>query len=104
MSVALAFLSEAGLTAIRVEGLENRTRALAFHEGTVLRLEQLQEIIPGILREEYWCRLQGDYGSFVHFSWDYYMYVGVPHPCPLAERKAGELGLFVEEFISPCHC
>ena len=29
------------------------------------------------------------------------MYVGVPHPCPAAEARAAELGLYVEEFASP---
>jgi hypothetical protein len=103
VSVALAFLTEAGLTAMSVEGLENKRRQpLAFHEGTILRLEQLRELIAGILREEFWCRLRGD-KAFVHFGWDYYMYLGVPHPCPVAERKATELGLYVEEFVSPYH-
>jgi hypothetical protein len=103
ISVALAFLNEAGLMAMRVEGLEkNRQQPIAFNEGTVLRVEQLDEIIGRILREEFWCRLQGD-NAFVHFGWDYYMYIGVPHPCPVAERKATELGLYVEEFVSPYH-
>jgi hypothetical protein len=36
-SVALAFLTEAGLASVRVEGLENcRPQLLALHEGTVL--------------------------------------------------------------------
>jgi hypothetical protein len=48
------------------------------------------------------CRLQADHG-FVHFRWDYYMYLGVPRPCPVAERTASELGLYVEEFASPYH-
>ena len=29
------------------------------------------------------------------------MYVGVPGPCPTAEARAVELGLYVEEFASP---
>ena len=103
ISVALAFLNEAGLTAMKVEGLENnRQQPLAFNQGTVLRVEQLGEIIRRILREEFWCRLQGD-NAFVHFGWDFYMYIGVPHPCSVVERKASDLGLYVEEFVSPYH-
>jgi hypothetical protein len=52
------------------------------------------------LREEFCCRLQNAAG-FVHFGWDYYMYIGVPHPCPTAEALALNLGLFVEELDSP---
>jgi hypothetical protein len=29
------------------------------------------------------------------------MYIGVPHPCPRAQVRAAELGLYVEEFASP---
>ena len=39
--------------------------------------------------------------GFIHFGWDYYMYIGMPHPCPTAQARAAELGLYVEEFASP---
>lgn len=42
-------------------------------------------------------------GGFVHFGYDYYMYVGVETPCPQAQRLAAQLGLFVEEMRSPYH-
>jgi hypothetical protein len=97
-SAALAFLDEAGLTSLRVEGLENtRGQHLAFAEGTVLPVEHVDEIIGRILREEFWCRLEGN-GGFLHFGWDYYMYVGVPNPCLKAQARTLELGLYVEEF------
>jgi hypothetical protein len=103
ISVALAFLSEGGLAPLRVEGLENaRRKPLTFREGTVLSTEQLRDVIGRILREGVWCRLQS-YEGFLHFGRDYYMYVGVPHRCISAERKASELGLYVEEFVSPYH-
>lgn len=103
VNVALAFLSEGGLTALKVDGLENsRGKPLTLSEGTVLSIEQLRDVIGLILREEFWCRLQGDDG-FLHFGWDYYMYIGVPHRCNAAERQASDLGLYVEEFVSPYH-
>lgn len=103
ISAALALLSEAGLTSLRVEGLHNaRGEQLPFSEGSVLPLSQVGDVIGRLLREEFWCRLQGVDG-FVHIGWDYYMYVGVPHPCPAAEAQAVELGLYVEEFGSPYH-
>jgi len=46
------------------------------------------------------CRLEGA-DAFVHVGWDYYMYVGVPRPCPAACRQANDLGLYVEDFASP---
>ena len=98
---ALSFLRESGLFSMKVAGLENsRKQSLDFQNDSILPLDRIGEIIRRILREELWCRLESSEG-FIHFSWDYYMYVGVPHPCPTAEARAAELGLYVEEFASP---
>lgn len=103
VKVALAFLSESGITALRVVGLENsRRQPLEFAEGCVLSREKLPEVFGRILRDEFWCRFHAEDG-FVHFGWDYYMYVGVPRRCPTAEQTASELGLYVEEFTSRYH-
>jgi hypothetical protein len=101
VDVALAFISEGNVSAIMVRGPENRGQQQnGFTEGNVLSFELIDPIIRRILREEIWCRLEGN-GGFLHFDWDYYMYVGVPHPCPAAEARASELGLYVEECASP---
>jgi hypothetical protein len=103
VEVALAFLRESGIAALRVAGLENsRKHQLEFAEGSLLTPERLPDVFEGILRNEFWCRFQSDH-AFVHFGWDYYMYIGVPHRCPAAEHTASDLGLYVEEFISPYH-
>ncbi len=101
IQAALSFLRESGLLSMKVEGLENsRNHPLEFQNNSILPLDCIGEIIRRILREEFWCRLEGSNG-FVHFGWDFYMYVGVPHPCPTARARAAELGLYVEEFASP---
>jgi hypothetical protein len=101
ISSAIAFLREGGLNSLKVEGLENhKGLALVFDEGSVISLEHVGDVIRQILREAFWCRLEGRSG-FVHFGWDYYMYIGVPHRCPSAEQLAEELGLHPEEFASP---
>jgi len=101
IQAALSFLRESGLLSMRVAGLENpRTQPLDFQNDSVLPLDRIDEIIRRILREEFWCRLEGSDG-FIHFGWDYYMYIDVLHPCPTARARAAELGLYVEEFASP---
>jgi hypothetical protein len=62
---------------------------------TGLRLEQL---VRGCLREYIWCRLVGRGGAYVHFGYDYYMYVGLPVSM---SRYDPPSGIFVEEFDSP---
>jgi hypothetical protein len=101
VAVALSFLRESGVSSLTVTGLEStRAGPHPFSEGSVLDLERLAEVIRGLLREEFWCRLEGP-GSFIHVGWDYYMYLGVPCPCPTSEGLAARPGLFVEEFRSP---
>ncbi len=101
VAAALDFLREAGVSALLAIGLENGGGSPAsLIEGSMLSLEQLGDAIPRLLREEFWCRLEGS-GAFVHVGYDYYKYVGVPQACPQAEQKAGRLGLFVEPCSSP---
>ncbi|MNU82239.1 hypothetical protein D3C71_719170 [compost metagenome] len=98
---ALAFLREAGVPSLTVRALENHSDAtVVLADGDVVSLEQVSAILPQVLREKFWCKLEG-LDSFIHVGYDYYMYVGVPVDCPKAEQLAANLGLFVEPFQSP---
>lgn len=102
-NVAVAFLREAGIWSLTVAGLENHSAVpLPFADSSPLGLAEVGEVLRRVLREEFWCRLEGA-GAFVHVGYDYYMYVGVPNPCPDAAALAVQLGLFVEPFRSPYH-
>jgi hypothetical protein len=103
VAAALAFLEQAGVETLVVNGLENHEElALPFEEGSVLSLEKAGAVLRQVLREECWCRLVGP-EAFIHVGYDYYMYVGVPREVPEAEQLAQRLGLFVEPFDSPHH-
>lgn len=76
IKAALSFIRESGISALRVEGLENRRRQLlGLNEGSVLTPEQLPDVIRRILREDFWCRLQADDGFYslwlglLHVHW-----------------------------------
>ena len=98
---ALAFLREAGVRTLTARDLQNPGGVpVAPVEGGVLFLGQVGEVLRGLLREDFWCRLEGP-GAFIHIGWDYYMYIGVPQACPQAEQMVRRLGLFVEPFDSP---
>jgi hypothetical protein len=101
ISAALAFLREANVTTLAVTGLENHALTpLPFAEGSALDLTTAAAAIRGMLREDFWCRLESE-AAFVHIGWDYYMYIHVPHRCPDAVTLAHNLGLFVEPCLSP---
>jgi len=87
-----------GLRACDIEELIKGTRKP--DEQEMLPLPGLRSVCQAVLRNRYWCRLE-DEGRFIHFGWDYYLYVGVKTPCEMAVSKARECGLFVELFDSP---
>jgi hypothetical protein len=98
---ATAFLNEAGVRELAVAGLENAgARANPAPDGTVVSTERIPDVLRSLLREEYWCKLEGT-TAFVHIGWDYSMYIGVLAPCPAAERLAQSRGLYVEQIRSP---
>jgi hypothetical protein len=92
----MTFLGESGESSIMVAGIEKGGKSVDFNNGDMLSLERIGEVIRPTLRQEFWYRLEGS-KSFVHFGWDFYMYVGVPHTCPGGEARAIELGMYVEE-------
>lgn len=97
VEAALAFLREVNCTSLVAVGVENHGGSpSAPAEGRRLAGPPLAEVIRRLLREEFWCRLEGD-NCFLHVGYDYYLYVGVPSPCPQASLLASRLGLFVEE-------
>lgn len=98
------FWSEVGRPTLMVLGLEkSKGMAGAPSEGSAVDEQaQFADLIRRVLREEFWCRLEAD-ECFVHFGWDYYMYVGVSEACSKSRAFAAASGLFVEEFVSPYH-
>lgn len=53
-----------------------------------------------VLRENLWCKLQSE-NMFVHFGYDYYMYIGSNMPCKSVISTIQELGLFIGVYNSP---
>ncbi len=102
IATAQRFHLESGLPAIRAVSVEGHGDRGAPCEAEVILSERLPAICRAMLREEYWCRIEGD-GFFIHFGWDFYMYVGAPNPCEAALEYARSLNLFPEVFTSPYH-
>jgi hypothetical protein len=70
-------------------------------EGILLSGNDLENVCRLILREQLWCKLIFDYKMFVHFGYDYYIYVGTSQKCESTIQKIINSGLFVEPFRSP---
>jgi hypothetical protein len=101
VDIAMRFLAEDGARSLRVVEVENHGGlARAPKEGDIVSGEELAAVCSSILRDEYWCRLEAD-GRYLHFGYDFYLYVGVKNQCAGSIQAAHGLGLFVEEFASP---
>lgn len=53
------------------------------------------------LRAILWCRLENTEKMYVHFGYDYYMYIGSGIECENSIEKIRSSGLFVEAYTSP---
>lgn len=69
-------------------------------EGVDLEVDEVDLVAKLILRERLWCKLESSC-MFVHFGWDYYMYIGSENSCINDIQRILNLGLFVEEYVSP---
>lgn len=61
--------------------------------------KDLDIVVRFVLREMLWCRLEGPDGFYVHFGYDYYMYVGAKNIGATAPAMPD--GIFAERFSSP---
>lgn len=105
-------LSHAGISSMRLEGLEVKTDGndvrfsndglaticTQLHDNTLVAGRELECVVRGCLREYIWCRLAGPRQSYVHFGYDYYMYVGLPES---ASAMVLPQGMFIEDVESP---
>jgi hypothetical protein len=99
-----ALLREASIASLVLRGLETRgtDNLPQFVEPDArLGIDQCVEFTRIALRELAWGKLVEPGRAYVHFGWDYYMYVGLPARCPAAIAEVQCRGLFVEAFRSP---
>lgn len=68
------------------------------HDTSMVAGEMLERVVRGCLREYVWCRLSTPCKSYVHFGYDYYVYVGIPDS---ASSLVLPTGMFIEECDSP---
>jgi hypothetical protein len=61
----------------------------------------LGDVCRLVLREILWCKLESENGFYIHFGYDYYMYIGGPAPSENSIAYGRQQGLFVEEMESP---
>ena len=70
-------------------------------EGDWVDSSTIENFCKLILREQLWCKLIADQKMYIHFGYDFYMYIGCSLPCNDTITLIKDSGLFVESFKSP---
>ncbi|MBA9042339.1 hypothetical protein HNP21_005474 [Bacillus aryabhattai] len=107
----VAFMNDMNITTVYIHALELSSDRLTIQNeydftsdlwiGKSISIEEVKKLAKLTLREEAWCKLGIKNQFFVHFGYDYYMYIGANSTCYGARKSVESLGLYVEKFESP---
>lgn len=70
-------------------------------EGMILSKEEIEIVVQHVLREKIWCKLVLDEMFYVHFGYDYNMYIGSNIKCEDAMKDIKDKKMFIESLKSP---
>ena len=115
INAIVQFMKCLNISHLQVKGLENYGRinkdpsvdkaevmfVNAMKEGDLLSLQEVKIVSKLILREYFWCKLISKHKMFVHFCYDYYMFIGSRSECKDTLQAISKSGLYVEDFESP---
>jgi hypothetical protein len=85
---------------LSIYSIETINVVTSLQEGMYLDKNTILFIVPLILREIIWCKLESE-TMYIHFGYDYYMYIGSKDACLKAIDVIQYQGLFVELYESP---
>ncbi|TGA99779.1 hypothetical protein E4665_02170 [Sporolactobacillus shoreae] len=94
-------ITEVSLSALDGNSTEDAINLFKIWLGKKISLKDAVKLARLVLREDLWCKMEVPDYFFVHFGYDYYMYIGAYKDCPAARKKTEASGLFVESFASP---
>jgi len=100
ISVAIAVFERMNINYVTIRQLEKHTGFCQFQNNQKITLSELRHVIKDILRNRFWCKLIAE-NCFVHFGYDFYMYIGCNISKEEIVKNALEKGLFAEEIKSP---
>lgn len=69
--------------------------------GMTITAGTLEKVCKLILREYFWCKLEYKDIFYVHFGFDYYMYIGCQNVSRDFSKEVRDRGIYADEFESP---
>lgn len=70
-------------------------------DGMMLSIGEIKVVIKHVLREQIWCKLVFGENFFVHFGYDFNMYIGSSMICEESLEDIKSMKMFIEPFKSP---
>lgn len=98
----IALLRQAGISELSVCCPEYHDMDIRF-PPLISNEKDIRQIIMYCLQEKCWAKLESKQ-FFIHFGYDYYMYVGTDLSCSLVDTVTQRYDLFCEVFQSPYKC
>ncbi|MBO0440216.1 hypothetical protein [Candidatus Enterococcus ikei] len=112
--IVLSAMSELKIETLRIKELEkigfkehyknteNELESLynSLKNDLIVSSSQISMLLKLILRETIWCKLVSE-NLFIHFGYDYYMYIGVKSSLPKTNQLIKKSGLYLENIESP---
>ena len=99
ISFIFRVLSICDIKALTINQLENRNR-LKWSNKQLLNISQIKLFVKDCLREKCWGKLETN-NFYIHFGYDYYMYIGTNIERNIIQEIALKFELYVEDYKSP---
>ena len=95
----IELIQKAHIPSLSVSQVENYADGI-YLPTSVSNTEEICQAIAYCLREQCWFKLTGK-DLFIHFGYDYYMYIGSTLTTETIKNTAIKHGLYCEEYPSP---
>lgn len=99
LSVIRSILLELSIAELQVTDFCSPNECDSLNNTTLASVDEILMVAKNCLREKCWCKLVGD-NFFIHFGYDYYMYIGAPISLERIQCIANENNLYAERILN----
>lgn len=101
IACCLELIEKAQISKLSINQAEYYTEGSRF-PSRISTPQEIRKVITACLREQCWLKLVAE-DFFIHFGYDFYMYIGSSLPVESIAETATHYGLYCEQFPSPYH-
>ena len=98
----IELIEKSKISKLYIKQAEYYTENICF-PASISSTQEIRQVITACLREQCWLKLTAK-DFFIHFGYDYYMYIGSVLPSNSVAEIAAWHGLYCEQYPSPYRC